>query len=61
MKENGELKKVNFLGKELSGKTYLDEINSVANRAYFDIKGNQEEIDVMWFLWSCKDSPLFLL
>lgn len=59
MEANGEFKTVHFLGKDLSGKAYFNQINVVANRAYFDIKDNAEEIDSMWFLWSCKDSPLF--
>ena len=57
--ENGEFKKVEFLGEKLSGKKYFDKINTVANRAYFDIENNEKEIDIMWFLWACKDSPLF--
>ena len=57
--ENGEFKKVEFLGEKLSGKKYFDKINTVANRAYFDIENNENEIDIMWFLWACKDSPLF--
>ena len=56
--ENGEFKKVEFLGEKLSGKKYFDKINTVANRAYFDIENNENEIDIMWFLWACKDSPL---
>lgn len=59
MEKDGEFKQVNFLGKIVSGKTYFDRINVVANRAYFNIDNNSEEIDAMWFLWSCKDSPLF--
>ena len=57
--ENGEFKKVEFLGEKLSGKKYFDKINTVANRAYFDIENNENEIDIMWFLWASKDSPLF--
>ena len=57
--ENGEFKQVDFLGEKLSGKKYFDKINTVANRAYFDIENNESEIDIMWFLWACKDSPLF--
>ena len=52
-------KKVEFLGEILSGRRYLDKINIAANRAYFEIQGNEQEIDIMWFLWACKDSPLF--
>lgn len=57
--ENGEFKEVEFLGEKLSGKKYFDKINVVANRAYFDSEKNENEIDAMWFLWACKDSPLF--
>ena len=59
MTENGDFKEVQFLGNKLKGKEYLDYVDEAARRAYFDIKDNYEEIDVMWFLWSSPDSPLF--
>ena len=57
--KNGEFKKIEFLGETLTGRRYLDKINIAANRAYFEVQGNEKEIDIMWFLWACKDSPLF--
>ncbi len=59
MEKDGTFKDVEFLGEKVNGKKYFDKINTAASRAYFDNKGNEEEKDAMWFLWSCKDSPLF--
>ena len=60
MTENGEFKEVEFLGKRLKGKEYLDEINDVVNKIWI----NKETIDsnlrdIMWFLWISPDSPFF--
>ena len=60
MTENGEFKEVEFLGKRLKGKEYLDEINDVVNKIWI----NKETIDsnlrdIMWYLWISPDSPFF--
>lgn len=57
--KNGNFIEVEFLGEKLSGKKYFDKINKVANKAYFNKEGNQDEIDAMWFLWMSKNSPFF--
>ena len=60
MKSNGEFKEVEFLGKRLKGKEYLDEINDIVNKIWM----NKETIDsnlrdIMWYLWISPDSPFF--
>lgn len=57
MNEDGTFKKVQFLGKELAGKTYFDEINEAVNKAY--MTKQEELIDIMWFLWLSPESPFF--
>lgn len=58
--EKGELKEVEFLGKKLKGKEYFDYINEIANRSYWNREEEDENIiDIMWYLWMSKDSPLF--
>lgn len=60
MQENGEFKEVEFLGKKVKGKEYLDLINDTINKIYIN-KDNVEEnlLDIMWFLWISPDSPFF--
>ncbi len=55
MNEDGTFKKVQFLGKELAGKAYFDEINEAVNKAY--MTKQEELIDIMWFLWLSPESP----
>lgn len=55
--ENGELKTVVFMGKELKGKAYFDEINDVVNKVF--VTKQPELIDIMWFLWISPESPFF--
>ena len=57
MNEDGTFKKVQFLGKELAGKAYFDEINEAVNKAY--MTRQEELIDIMWFLWLSPESPFF--
>ena len=57
MNEDGTFKKVKFLGKELAGKAYFDEINEAVNKAY--MTKQEELIDIMWFLWLSPESPFF--
>ena len=57
MTEDGELVVANFNGERLKGKEYLNYIDDIARRAFY----NQEEadIDFMWYLWCGKHSPIF--
>ena len=62
MDENGEFSKVDIFGKELLGKKYLDCLDKVIRKAYFEREQtykNKEIIDFMWYLWCGPKSPLF--
>jgi len=62
MEEDGEFSKVDIFGKELSGKQYLDFLDTVIRKAYFErerIHKRKNEIDFMWYLWCGPKSPLF--
>ena len=57
MDAQGDFLPVNILERTLSGKQYLDYIEEVVRKAYFekDIKYT----DLMWYFWSSKKSPFF--
>ncbi len=62
MEEDGSFSKVEVFGKELSGKKYLDFLNEIARRAYFEreqVQKSKDLIDFMWYLWCGPKSPLF--
>lgn len=62
MEEDGSFSKVEVFGKELSGKKYLDFLNEIARRAYFEREQGHKSkdlIDFMWYLWCGPKSPLF--
>ena len=60
LEEDGEFKEVEFLGKKVKGKEYLDRINETIKRIY--LKRNEIDenlLDIMWYLWISPDSPFF--
>lgn len=60
MEENGSFKKVEFLGKKVSGKEYFDLANETIKKVYFNNDNqNQDLVDIMWFLWISPNSPFF--
>ena len=59
MEEDGEFRKVKFLGQEVSGKAYLDLINDTIKKVYLDEENRDELVDIMWYLWLSPDSPFF--
>ena len=60
MKDNGDFDDVEIMGKNLKGKELLDYIETLAHKAYFGEKvENQDAIDLMWYLWCGPKSPLF--
>ena len=60
MTENGEFKKVEFLGEQLSGKEYLDAVNEAINKIWISKENiEKEKIDLMWYLWISPNSPFF--
>ncbi len=58
MEENGEFSEVTLLGKTCKGKEYLDHIDEIVKKAYFD-KDAEAEKDCMWYLWCGRYSPFF--
>lgn len=62
MDEKGELQSVSINGKNYSGKSLLDKLDEMVNRAYFYNENTQERqyaCDFMWYLWCGSKSPLF--
>jgi fructose-1,6-bisphosphatase-3 len=62
LNEDGTFKKVNLMGRELSGKQYLDFLDASARICFFrnyDVKENQADCDLLWYLWCGNHSPLF--
>ncbi len=62
MDENGEFSEIEIYGNKLSGKAYLDYIESLINKAYMQReihKKDRNALDIMWYLWCGAKSPLF--
>lgn len=62
MEEDGNFMKVCIMGKTLKGKNYLDYLESLVRRAYFDKEDTKETEnvkDIMFYLWCGAKSPLF--
>lgn len=62
MEKDGSFSNVEIFGERLSGKKYLDYLDEIAKRAYFDREHenkNKDFIDFMWYLWCGPKSPLF--
>ena len=62
MEEDGKFSEVDILGKKLSGKKYLDELDKIIRKAYYEREQeekNKNEIDLMWYLWCGPKSPMF--
>lgn len=60
MTEDGGFQDVDFLGKKLNGKAYLDAVNEAVNKIWIN-KDNIDKnmIDLMWYLWISPESPFF--
>jgi len=62
LNENGNFKEVNIINNKLKGKELLDYFDKMARAGYFEnenIKKKKLGMDLMWYLWCGKDSPLF--
>lgn len=65
MNDDGSFRKVNIAGKEYSGKALYDVLDNYIRRGfYYPRKGGYDEdrqfaLDMIWFMWSSPDSPLF--
>lgn len=56
--ENLNFKNCSFLREDLKGRALIDEIDKRVRKAYFSHQDN-DDIDLMWYLWCGQDSPLF--
>lgn len=62
MTEDGRFASVSIDGKALSGRKYLEYLDSVVRSAYFAPEGSAEReksCDLMWYLWCGRNSPVF--
>lgn len=62
MDENGGLRHFTIDGKEHSPKGFMDRLEQLARQGYFtndDWEKKQYGLDIMWYLWSGAQSPLF--
>jgi len=62
LNEDGTFKKVKLMGRELSGKQYFDFLEVSARKCFFtsnEIKEDQADCDLLWYLWCGSHSPLF--
>lgn len=60
--ENGEFTKVELFGKELYGKSYLEELDRICREGYFNKTDKEMKVkctDMMLYLWCGPKSPLF--
>lgn len=62
MNEDGSFMTAEFNGMKLSGKALMDFLNGRINDAYFledEDPAKQDAVDLMWYLWCGKASPVF--
>lgn len=62
LNEDGSFKKVKLFGKEYYGKAWYDFLESYARKGYYSVDDKEERLkgqDVMWYIWSNENSPLF--
>ena len=60
--ENGDFISFTLGSRTLSGKAFLDHIDSLVRKAYFSEEETEEKLegkDMIWYLWSGANSPLF--
>lgn len=60
--EDGSFSRITCNGKEYSGKAFLDRMEMLAREGYFykeDHKAKLYGMDIMWYLWTGPNSPLF--
>lgn len=62
MNEDGSFKVIDLEGKKYCGKQLLEKFENILRRGYF-VKGDRDaklyEVDMIWYLWAGKGSPLF--
>ena len=60
--EDGTFRDVTLKGKKYSGKALYDFLESCARKGYYMSSDPEERLygqDIMWFIWSNEDSPVF--
>jgi len=57
--KDGELLAVNFFGREMRGKSYLDAADKYVRESYYAQKSPSNDTDFFWYLWCGSASPLF--
>lgn len=59
---DGSFKTVTLFGKQYYGKAWYDFLESYARKGYYSVDDKEERLkgqDLMWFIWSNENSPLF--
>ena len=62
LNEDGSFRNIKIAEKEYNGKKLLDKLDTLARKAYFykeNTEAKQNDIDIMWYLWTGPTSPLF--
>jgi fructose-1,6-bisphosphatase III len=62
MKNDGSFEEVEFQGKKYQGRSLLDYLEQTAREGYFGGRDTEKKSygkDIMWYLWSGSNSPLF--
>lgn len=57
MEKDGEFTTVDLMGQKLKGREYLDYVDDLVRKAYYD--KDKSCIELMWFFWSSVNSPFF--
>ena len=56
--EDGALKAIHLEGRSYQGRSYMDDADMAARRAFFSEDPPQRYLDFMWYLWCGSNSPL---
>ena len=61
LNDDGSFKKVNLYGKEYSGKSLYEVLESYVRKGFYalDEKEKERGKDMMWYIWLNENSPLF--
>lgn len=61
LNEDGSFQKVNIYGEEYAGRQLYDVLEKYARKGYYSIdpKEKQKGLDILWFIWENKNSPVF--
>jgi fructose-1,6-bisphosphatase III len=61
MQPDGTFKTIAVAGEPLAGRAFMDRAEQLVRRGYFATEPAQKQagLDMMWYLWSGADSPLF--